>query len=125
MFRVFKPKGRFLTGLLIAIGIGVVFSLISFFNLFHGIQLQVTDSLFRAENLNKNVEPVKDIVIVAIDDESLNQLGHFSSWPRSYYAQVIDKLAEAGARVIVFDMLFSEPSPDDVMMAESIKKPEM
>lgn len=122
MFRVFKPKGRFLTGLLIAIGIGMVFSLISFFNLFHGIQLQVTDNLFRAVNLNKSVEPVKDIVIVAIDDESLNQLGHFSSWPRSYYAQVIDKLAEAGARVIVFDMLFSEPAPDDAIMAQSMKK---
>ena len=33
-------------------------------------------------------------------------------WPRRYHAQLIEKLSEAGARVICFDMYFSTPSRD-------------
>jgi hypothetical protein len=43
-----KRKGRFLKGLFIAAAIGVFFCLISLFNLFHGIQLQISDNLFKA-----------------------------------------------------------------------------
>lgn len=85
------------------------------------MQLQISDNLFKAANLNKNTEPAKDIVIIAIDDKSLEQLGYYSSWPRDYHAQVIDTLAKARARVIVFDMLFSEPTPDDEELATSMK----
>jgi adenylate cyclase len=118
---LFKRKGRFLKGLLIAAAIGVFFCVISLFNLFHGMQLQISDNLFKAANLSKSKGPAKDIVIVAIDDKSLEQLGYFSSWPRTYHAQVIDTLARAGARVIVFDMLFSEPAPDDEELAASMR----
>jgi adenylate cyclase len=116
-----KHKGRFLTGLNIAIGITLVFSLISFFDIFHGTRLQLSDKLFQSTAMNKSAEPVDDIVIVAIDDKSLEQLGYLTSWPRIYYARVVDALASAGARVIAFDMLFSEPSPDDGALVSSMK----
>jgi adenylate cyclase len=120
MFNSFKHKGRLLTGLYIAIGIALVFSLISLFDIFHGTRLQLSDKLFQGTAVNKSPEPVDDIVIVGIDDKSLEQLGYLTSWPRTYYAQVIDALASAGARVIAFDMLFSEPTPDDEALAASM-----
>lgn len=101
--------------------LGIAFCLISHFSLLHGIQLQISDNLFKAANLNPGADPAKDIVIIGIDDKSLDELGQFSSWPRSYHAQLVDVLAEAGARVIVFDILFSEPSPDDEELAASIR----
>ncbi|MGZ8224063.1 MAG: CHASE2 domain-containing protein, partial [Methylobacter sp.] len=48
--------------------------------------------------------PVK---ILAIDDQSLEKIGQFP-WPRTKTAELIDKLQLLGAKVIVFDMLFSE-----------------
>jgi len=116
-----KRRRRFFAGILIATTIGMAFCLIAHFGLLHGIQLQSSDSLFKATNLNPGADPAKDIIIVAIDDKSLNQLGRFSSWTRSYHAQLIDVLAEAEARVIVFDVLFSEPAPDDEELAASIR----
>jgi adenylate cyclase len=104
----------------VAAVIGVAFCLISHFSLFHGIQLQVGDSLFKAAGLHSGIDPAGEIVIVAIDDNSLEQLGNFSLWPRSFHAQLVDVLAEAGARVIVFDVLFSEPAQDDEALAASI-----
>lgn len=46
--------------------------------------------------------------IVDIDDESLRQLGQWP-WPRTQVAELIRRLRSAGARGIVFDVLFSEP----------------
>lgn len=48
------------------------------------------------------------IRIVDIDDASLKQVGQWP-WPRSIVAELLDKLREAGAAVVVFDVLFSEP----------------
>jgi adenylate cyclase len=34
-------------------------------------------------------------------------------WPREVYALLLEKLRAAGARVVVFDLIFPKPSPDD------------
>src|SRR3989337_424373 len=52
--------------------------------------------------------PNKDIAIIAIDDESVAKLGRWP-WPRTRMAEVIKKTSQAGARVIGFNILFSEP----------------
>lgn len=51
---------------------------------------------------------VEDIVIVDIDQRSLDKLGLYSQWPRSYHAKVIEYLREQNAAVIGFDILFME-----------------
>ncbi|EKD64198.1 MAG: hypothetical protein ACD_51C00048G0001 [uncultured bacterium] len=54
----------------------------------------------------------EDIVIVYIDDSTLTdeELGRWQDWSRTYYAQVIDNLSAAGAKVIGVDVLFSSKS---------------
>jgi adenylate cyclase len=46
--------------------------------------------------------------IVDIDEKSLAELGQWP-WPRTLIAKLLDKLAEKGAAVVAFDILFSEP----------------
>src|SRR5579863_1131985 len=48
------------------------------------------------------------VVIVDIDERSLKQIGQWP-WPRTILAQLLDKLHAAGAAVVAFDVLFSEP----------------
>jgi adenylate cyclase len=48
------------------------------------------------------------IRIVDIDDDSLKKIGQWP-WPRTLVAQLVDKLREAGASVIAFDIDFAEP----------------
>lgn len=50
-----------------------------------------------------------DVVVVAIDDASTDELGQLP-FPRSYHARVIRRLARDGARVIAYDVQFSEPT---------------
>ena len=49
-----------------------------------------------------------DIIIVAIDDYSLSELGRWP-WPRELHAQLIDRLTAARPRVIGLDVILSEP----------------
>ncbi|MFT5533994.1 MAG: CHASE2 domain-containing sensor protein/signal transduction histidine kinase [Candidatus Paceibacteria bacterium] len=49
-----------------------------------------------------------DIIIVAIDDYSLAELGRWP-WPRELHAQLIDQISPAQPRAIALDVILSEP----------------
>ena len=53
-------------------------------------------------------QPLSEIVIVAIDEASLAQIGAWP-WPRDVHARAIDRLATAGAKTIVFTTPFDQP----------------
>lgn len=65
----------------------------------------------------------EDIVIVAIDQRSLGQLGRWP-WPRRLHAELLQKLASFQPKVIALDVIFSEPDTraphDDRLLAEAI-----
>jgi len=46
--------------------------------------------------------------IVDVDDESLERFGQWP-WPRTLFARIVDRLAEAGVGVVAFDIVFAEP----------------
>ncbi len=68
-----------------------------------------------------------DVVVVAIDLPSSSQLGLSIKprlWPRDVHARLIDTLTQAGARVIIFDLVFDSPSlipEQDEQLAQVIK----
>ncbi|MFH0736013.1 MAG: adenylate/guanylate cyclase domain-containing protein [bacterium] len=51
---------------------------------------------------------INDIVIIDIDEKSINKLGRFSSWPLEYYGTAVDYACEGGAKLIAFDIFFTE-----------------
>ena len=68
--------------------------------------------------------PDNNVVIVAIDPKSLDTIGRFP-WPRSVYAQLIDRLGTDGVRGIGMDVTMSTPSDDprnDTLVAEAIQR---
>jgi adenylate cyclase len=56
--------------------------------------------------------PHPDVVIIAIDDTSINKLGAWP-WSRKVHAQLIEKLAEKPPKALVFDEFFANPSSND------------
>ena len=53
-------------------------------------------------------------MVVAIDDRTFQAAAARARWPfpRSLHAEVIDRLRAAGAREIVYDVQFTEPTDD-------------
>ncbi len=56
--------------------------------------------------------PPQDVVIVAIDEQSLEQLGRWP-WPRRVHAELLQRLREAGVRAVALDVIFAEPDRTD------------
>ncbi len=59
-----------------------------------------------------SLTPPSSIVIVAIDEPSLHEIDLQWPWPRHVNAAVVNRLKKAGAKVIAFDVLFSEKAAD-------------
>ncbi len=59
------------------------------------------------------------VVVIAIDETSLQQYGRFP-WSRDRYAQLLQVLDAGQPAAIGFDVLFSEPSPQDGVFAEAL-----
>ncbi len=52
--------------------------------------------------------PASKVVLIVIDDRSIAELGRWP-WSRKRFAEIIQRLHAAGARIVAFDLLFSEP----------------
>ncbi|MGH9846591.1 MAG: CHASE2 domain-containing protein, partial [Blastocatellia bacterium] len=64
-----------------------------------------------------------DVVIVAIDDQSLQRIGQWP-WPRRVIAGALDKLTEAHPRSVGLDVIYAEPSDpeEDRRLAAAIAR---
>lgn len=65
--------------------------------------------------------PPDDILIVAIDQQSLQEYGHWP-WPRKRHAEIINRICAAKPLALGLDIAFSEPTTgaDDDSLARSI-----
>jgi CHASE2 domain-containing sensor protein len=61
------------------------------------------------------------VVIVKIDDRSLDALGSFP-WDRNQYVKLLKVLTEANSGVVGFDVIWSEPSAADLKLSEAISE---
>lgn len=84
------------------------------------IDLTFYDSVLRAK---PHPPAGEDIVVIAVDDGSIEQLGHWP-WRRALHAELLTQLSEA--KIVGFDIVFSEANPDhprdDAMLAAAIAR---
>jgi len=103
--RLSKPAALGLLTLvstLIVLGLGQI-------GLIQTLELKTLDLRFRL--LGDQKVASSDIVLIAIDDASLKTLEPMIGrwpWPRDVHAVLLDYLARAEARLVVFDLLFTE-----------------
>lgn len=68
--------------------------------------------------------PPANLLIVGIDEPSFQEFGLAWPWPRRLHAALVDRLAAAGARCIVFDVVFADPTTEseDDTFATAIRR---
>lgn len=91
---------------------------LSYIRIFDNYELSTLDLRF---SLRPDQPQNDDIVIIEIADDSIEKIGR---WPfsRDWHASLINILSFYGAKAVVFDVIFSEPSPADDSLIESTKK---
>jgi adenylate cyclase len=65
-----------------------------------------------------------NVVLVFMDEESHQKLGQplNAPWNRALHAQLVDKLTAAGAKAIVFDIVFSDPMPGSAQIDQKFAR---
>ena len=63
-------------------------------------------------------EPAVKVIIVDIDERSLTEHGRWP-WSRAKVAALLERLSRAGAAVVAFDVMFSEPEVNSAMEVAS------
>jgi adenylate cyclase len=98
-------------GITLALIVALTLSLMKLanFGFFETLEQKTLDMRFLVRG---PIAPGPETVIAAIDEKSINKLGRFP-WPRSVWGRVVDRLTEEDARVIVFDVFFTEPESVD------------
>ena len=97
-----------------------------------GIAAYATDALREPEldtvdarfSIRGTEEPPDDVVVVGIDDVTFSQLDRHWPFPRSLHARVIDRLVADGAKVIAYDIQFTEPTTprEDNALIRAVKR---
>jgi adenylate cyclase len=75
-------------------------------HVFRGSDLETVDARFAV----RGDRAAPDVVVVAIDPRTLTRIGRFP-FSRVHHARVIRRLTAAGARVIAYDVQFTEQGP--------------
>lgn len=104
---------------LISFGASILGALVAWFLLFGFLEKINIDTL---NNFQAPGESSGEVVIVGVDEISFSAMEMQWPWPREVHGAMVDRLMEEGAKQVVFDVVFSEPSNEesDYLFAESI-----
>lgn len=113
---------RLLVSTALALAVGALLTAAYQRQFFAAAQLQSTDFLFAS----RSGEQSNTTVIVGIDQRSYRELfpeyGPLVNWPRTLYAKALEALRAAGARVVVFDIFFDAPKPEDPSLIAAMQR---
>lgn len=78
------------------------------FSFFENMELMLYDLRARFRQQPEAAQRGEEVVIVAIDDESITKIGRWP-WPRSRMVQLLSEISQFQPKVIALNLLFSEP----------------
>jgi adenylate cyclase len=115
-------KKNLISGFFIGIFVSlIVFFISNFFYIFQIFELKILDLKF---NLRGKEKPNLPILIIGIDEKSLQKLGRWP-WPRNYHAKIINYIDRGCPKQIFLDIFFVEKSREnpenDILLEKAIK----
>ncbi|NOZ03516.1 MAG: adenylate/guanylate cyclase domain-containing protein [FCB group bacterium] len=103
-------------GLLVAIGTNID----GFFlkTLLDGYENRSYDARMRARLGDWEESSIDSVVIIDIEQNSIETLGNYKDWPHAYHGQLIDVVSSGNPKAILFDIIFD---PENTFNYELVK----
>jgi len=96
-----------LIGLSVAIVVGLGTQKISFIKeLLDGYEFRSYDSRMRARVDGVEEASIDSVVIIDIEQNSIEGLGNYNDWPHAYHGQLIDVVTSGNPKALLFDIIF-------------------
>ncbi len=89
-----------------------------------GVLEAMEDSSVDQRFRERGAQPPADLLVVAVDDITFSELGRPWPLPRSLFGRAVRRLHDAGAREIVIDVQFTEPTAprEDMALFDAIDR---
>jgi len=96
-----------LIGLAVAIAVSIGSQKISFVkDLLDGYEFGSYDSRMRTRVENVEESSIDSVVIIDIEQNSIEGLGNYNDWPHAYHGQLIDVVTSGNPKALLFDIIF-------------------
>lgn len=111
-----------LMGLVAALLIGYGTHWEGFFltSLLDGYEYRSYDSRMKARVTGVEESSIDDVVIIDIEQNSINELGRFRDWPYAYHGQLIDVVSSGNPKAILFDIIFDPENTFDYELVSAL-----
>ena len=98
--------------IIIAVAVFSVVALSHLIGVWNHLEYKAYD--LRINFFANSTRPSDDIIVILLDQESIDwangDRGWGWPWPRKAYSEIVDFMNLAGAKAVIFDVIFSEPS---------------
>jgi adenylate cyclase len=119
-----KRRPRWLIALMIAPVAFALAVILAHTNPFQTLELKALDKMFDI----RGPQSIEDspVVMVSISEQADTEIPYKWPWPTDIYAKLVENLNQAGASVIVFDVVFDQPDrydlTNDTLFAKAIRE---
>ncbi|MFQ6616348.1 MAG: CHASE2 domain-containing protein [Fidelibacterota bacterium] len=111
---------------LIALGVGLLVAwgtrIDGFFltSMLDGYEFLSFDARMKGKVAGVPEASVEDVVIIDIDQTSIETLGRLRDWPYAYHGQLIDVVTSGNPRALLFDIIFDPETSDDYYLVDAL-----
>ena len=78
--------------------------------LLDGYEYRSYDARMKSRASRSEEASIDDVIIIDIEQNSIESLGNYHEWPHAYHGQLIDVVTSGNPKALLFDIIFDEKS---------------
>ena len=117
---------RILIGLVIGIGSSLFVTHVTrisgfvLTDLIDGYEYKSYDTRMKSRASFSEEASIDDVVIIDIEQNSVESLGNYHEWPHAFHGQLTDVVSSGNPKALIFDIIFDEKGADNYYLVDAL-----
>ena len=113
-------------GLLVGVGISILIHVgtripgAMLNDLFDSYEYKSYDARMKSKASFSEEASIDEVVIIDIEQNSIESLGNYHEWPHAYHGQLTDIVSSGNPKAIIFDIIFDQKGADNYYLVEAL-----
>ena len=89
-------------------------------DLINGYEYKSYDSRMKSRASFGEEASIDDVVIIDIEQNSVESLGNYHEWPHAYHGQLTDVVSSGNPKALIFDIIFDEKGAGNYYLVDAL-----
>jgi len=89
-------------------------------DLIDGYEYKSYDTRMKSRASFSEEASIDDVVIIDIEQNSVESLGNYHEWPHAYHGQLTDVVSSGNPKALIFDIIFDEKGADNYYLVGAL-----